>query len=357
MDGRPGLFCDLVRPGAQCVVALHTQRYGIGLGGPAFAPITCLCPTATLMLSHYFRLLAAPLLVLLALVARAQDTAPGEFRFEHLTVNQGLSHSDAMAVAQDRAGFIWVGTNHGLNRYDGYELKQYWLPINGSGTSGNRIKVLHTDPSGRLWVGTERSGLSFYDPTTDRLAPLAEPPGTSRFAAALRSLSIQTITSLATDPQGHLWVGTTQAGLFALTFNQEGQLTGLRPVPLAGAPASGYYVSKLVADPEGNVWVGTFDYGLSIVRPDARSAEPTALTDAVRALCLDRRGDLWVGTENQVLWVSAANRRTVRELTAYPQPQTYPQLQAIQLDSFGRLWVGTIYGLYVWEAGAVTGTV
>jgi signal transduction histidine kinase/ligand-binding sensor domain-containing protein/DNA-binding response OmpR family regulator len=308
------------------------------------------------MPSHYFRLLAAPLLVLLALVARAQDTAPGEFRFEHLTVDQGLSHSDAMAVAQDQAGFIWVGTNHGLNRYDGYALKQYWLPINSSGTSGNRTKVLHTDPSGRLWVGTERSGLSFYDPAIDRLAPLAEPVGASRFAAALRSLSTQTVTSLATDPQGHLWVGTTQAGLFVLTLNKEGQLTGLRPVPLTGAPASGYYVSKLVADPEGNVWVGTFDYGLVIVRPDARTAEPTAFTDAVRALCLDRRGDLWVGTESQVLWVSAANRRTVRELTAHPQPQAYPQLQAIRLDSFGRLWVGTIYGLYVWEAGAVTGT-
>jgi signal transduction histidine kinase/DNA-binding response OmpR family regulator len=56
-----------------------------------------------------------------------------------------------------------------------------------------------------------------------------------------------------------------------------------------------------------------------------------------------------------VLWVSAANRRAGRELAAHPQPLAYPQLQALQLDSFGRLWVGTIYGLYVWEAGAVTG--
>jgi len=296
------------------------------------------------------------LLPLLRCPAHAQDTAPGDFRFEHLTVDQGLSHSDAMAIAQDRAGFIWVGTNHGLNRYDGYELKQYWLPINGNGTSGNRIKVLHTDPAGRLWVGTERSGLSLYNPGTDQLASLAEPPGVAKYAAQLGLLNTQSIAALATDAQGHLWVGTVQAGLFVLTLNQQGQLTTLRAVPLAGAPASGYYVSSLAADAEGNVWVGTFNYGLNIVRPEARQAERTALTDAVRALHLDRRGDLWIGTDYQVFWVSAANRRTVRELTAHPQAITYPQLQTIRLDSFGRLWVGTIYGLYVWEAGAVTGS-
>jgi ligand-binding sensor domain-containing protein len=297
------------------------------------------------------------LLLLLPLLrpACAQDTAPGDFRFEHLTVDQGLSHSDAMAIAQDRAGFIWVGTNHGLNRYDGYELKQYWLPINRSGTSGNRIKVLHTDPSGHLWVGTERSGLSLYNPGTDQLASLAEPPGVAKYAPQLRFLNTQSIAALATDAQGHLWVGTVQAGLFVLTLNPQGQLTALRAVPLAGAPAGGSYVSSLAADAEGNVWVGTFNYGLHIVRPEARQAERTALTDAVRALHLDRRGDLWIGTDYQVLWVSAANRRTVRELGAHPQAITYPQLQTIRLDSFGRLWVGTIYGLYVWEAGAVTG--
>jgi len=300
-------------------------------------------------------LLALLLLLPLRRPAHAQDTAPGDFRFEHLTVDQGLSHSDAMAIAQDRAGFIWVGTNHGLNRYDGYQLKQYWLPINGSGTSGNRIKVLHTDPAGRLWVGTERSGLSLYNPRTDQLASLAEPPGVANYTRQLRLLNTQSITALATDGQGRLWVGTVQAGLFVLTLNQQGQLTALRAVPLAGAPAGGYYVSSLATDAEGNVWVGTFNYGLNIVRPAAHQAERTALTDAVRVLHLDRRGDLWVGTDYQVLWVSAANRRTVRELTTHPQPQAYPQLQTIRLDSFGRLWVGTIYGLYVWEAGAVTG--
>jgi signal transduction histidine kinase/DNA-binding response OmpR family regulator/ligand-binding sensor domain-containing protein len=104
--------------------------------------------------------------------------------------------------------------------------------------------------------------------------------------------------------------------------------------------------------------VGSYNRGLGLVRPGgARPViEATALTEQVRVLHVDRRGDFWIGLDRQVLWVSAANRRAGRELMAHPQPLAYPQLQALLLDSFGRLWVGTIYGLYVWEAGAVTGT-
>ncbi|GAA4496545.1 two-component regulator propeller domain-containing protein [Hymenobacter ginsengisoli] len=297
------------------------------------------------------------LLACLTLLAQAQDAAPSDFRFEHLTVDQGLSHSDAMAVAQDRAGFIWVGTNHGLDRYDGYELKQYWLPINTNGVSGNRIKVLHAAPDGRLWVGTERSGLGRYDAATDRLVLLASQPAPAAARPLLRLLATQSVAALTTDAQGHLWVGTTRAGLFRLSFDAQGALADLRQVRLASqAGGASPNITSLVPDAEGNIWVGTYSFGLCVVHPDGLVAESTAFVAPVRALHLDRRGDLWIGSDQQVFWVSAANRRTVRELTAHPQAQTYPQLQALRLDSFGRLWVGTIYGLYVWEAGAVTGT-
>ncbi|TGE04684.1 hybrid sensor histidine kinase/response regulator transcription factor [Hymenobacter fodinae] len=303
-------------------------------------------------------------LLLLALwlpqLAWAQRTTPNDFRFEHLTVDQGLSHSDAMAVAQDQAGFIWVGTNRGLDRYDGYGLKQYWLPVNSrNGISANRISVLHVAPTGRLWVGTERAGLSIYDAAEDRLLNFDEYQVPERFRPLMRNLAQLSVTALTSDRTGRLWVGTSRQGVFVLSFNQQGQVASLRQVlPPHNAQAASLRVTSLAADPEGKVWVGTYNRGLWVVRPEspALALEPTALTDIVRVLSLDRRGDLWIGTDQQVFWVSGANRRTVRNLTAHPQPQTYPQLQSVLLDSFGRLWVGTIYGLYVWEAGAVTGT-
>ncbi|MFD1871066.1 two-component regulator propeller domain-containing protein [Hymenobacter bucti] len=315
------------------------------------------------MLSVFQRLRGCWLLLglLLARPARAQDTAPSEFRFEHLTVDQGLSHSDAMAVAQDQAGFIWVGTNRGLDRYDGYALKHYMLPaslpITSKGIAGNRIKVLYAAPGGRLWVGTERAGLSYYDAATDQLVPLAARAVVPASRPLLQRLATVSITALTADPQGRLWIGTQQDGVLMLTLDPRSGLATVSQTRPSGQPAEPYHVSSLAADAEGNVWVGTYNQGLRLIRTDTSPlvAEATAITELVRTLCLDRRGDLWIGTDHQVLWVSAANRRAVRQLAAHPQPLAYPQLQSLLLDSYGRLWVGTIYGLYVWEAGPATG--
>ncbi|WP_161807040.1 two-component regulator propeller domain-containing protein, partial [Hymenobacter sp. AT01-02] len=101
--------------------------------------------------------------------------SPLDFRFEHLTVDNGLAHSDAMAVTQDRDGFVWVGTNHGLSRYDGYRLKHYLLPVNRrNGLPSNRIKVLLAAPDGQLWVGAERAGLMRYVPNHETFVSLDE---------------------------------------------------------------------------------------------------------------------------------------------------------------------------------------
>ena len=290
--------------------------------------------------------------------AWAQLTAPSEFRFEHITVDQGLSHSDGMAVAQDRSGFIWVGTNRGLDRYEGYSLKQYSLPINPrNGISGNRIKVLHVGADGRLWVGTERAGISLYNATADQFVSFDERQVPAAYKSVARLLAQSDVLSLTTDPQGRLWAGTYREGLFVVAFDAHSQVQYIRQVPPPKQSPENYWVTNLVADAEGKIWVGTINDGLRVIRPEDQTltAQPTPVTGTVQALHLDHRGDLWIGTDKQVLWVSGANRRTVRELTAHPQKQTYPQLQSVFLDSFGRLWVGTIYGLYVWNAGTVSG--
>jgi signal transduction histidine kinase/ligand-binding sensor domain-containing protein/DNA-binding response OmpR family regulator len=312
------------------------------------------------MVSGFTRALARLLLLLLAPAAWAQDAAPSEFRFEHITVDQGLSHSDAMAVAQDRAGFIWVGTNHGLNRYDGHRLKQYALPINPrNGLSGNRIQALLAAPDGRLWVGSERFGLSLYDEAHDSFSRVDEHALPVAYRPVAQQLAQSDVTALATDAQGRLWLGTAQAGVFVLAFGEHGRPASLRQLPplQRGRPSLGR-VTSLAIDAEGKVWVGTLDAGLQVIRSTdpALPVQPTSLaTTPIRALHLDRRGDLWLGTEQQLYWVPAANRRTLRELSAHPLPTQLPQLQSIFLDSRGQLWAGTLYGLYVWEAGAVTG--
>lgn len=77
-----------------------------------------------------------------------------DLRFDHLTVNEGLSHSDAMAVIQDKQGFIWIGTNKGMDRFDGARIKNYSFDVEQlKSLSGNRIRALHVDESGTLYAG------------------------------------------------------------------------------------------------------------------------------------------------------------------------------------------------------------
>ena len=300
------------------------------------------------------------LLIQAASAVQAQDTPPGEFRFEHLTVDQGLTHSDAMCMAQDQHGFIWIGTNRGIDRYDGYQLKPYSLPINPrNGLSGNRISVLLAAPNGRLWVGAETSGLSYYDAAHDAFVPLAAWAAPAAYRATANRLAQSDVKALAIDARGRLWVATALDGLFVVSLDAQGQPQALRQLPaVASGRPSLSSLTSLALDADGNVWVGSMTSGLLLVRAGEASlpVEATALRLPVSALKLDRRGDLWVGTERQIFWVSAASRHAGAALTATPLPHHYPLIQELHLDSFGRLWAGTLYGLYIWEAGAVTGT-
>jgi signal transduction histidine kinase/ligand-binding sensor domain-containing protein/DNA-binding response OmpR family regulator len=292
-------------------------------------------------------------------VGWAQVIAPDQYRFEHLTVDQGLSHSDATAVAQDQAGFIWVGTNRGLDRYDGYALKAYELPINPlNRMSSNRIVVLHVATNGRLWLGSDRAGISYYDAYADRLRALDSLAVPAASRPLLRRLMTGIVTALVSDRAGRLWVGCQEGGLFVLDFDAQGRVTQLREVlPPASQPLAKYAVSSLAADADGQVWVGTHNYGLGVSRPQsgALTVQPTAVTSPVRTLHLDRQGELWIGAD-KLLWASAASRQAGPALTVQSLPYNFGQIYALQRDSFGALWVGTNFGLCIWPGAKATGT-
>ncbi|MEJ7684194.1 MAG: two-component regulator propeller domain-containing protein [Segetibacter sp.] len=81
---------------------------------------------------------------------------PYPYKFNYLTVDEGLSHTDANDIAQDKQGFIWVATYFGLNRYDGYSVKKFYNsnePLNNA--FKNRIRCIYPDENGNIWLGCE----------------------------------------------------------------------------------------------------------------------------------------------------------------------------------------------------------
>ncbi|GAB4056069.1 two-component regulator propeller domain-containing protein [Spirosoma litoris] len=306
--------------------------------------------------------LSAVLVPLAGIAQRESD----QFRFEHITVNEGLSHSDAMCVTQDKAGFIWVGTNKGIDRYDGYGLKQYDLPLNDEdGIASNRIRALHIDQNGRLWVGVERAGLFWYDASRDRFVSVRELPGTTDFALFIQQLSHTNVHAVTTDGQNRLWVATQHFGAFMIQLDAKGKLVGIKQVGLTNHPTQEPNINKLAVDHQGTIWIGTLGNGLWCFDSNKNLAQATTLQatkvtspDAIniRSLHLDRRGDLWIGTDDQIFWISKQKLNQVPNLAAQPLQRAFADIESLYLDSSDRLWISTNYGLLLMNAGPVTGS-
>src|SRR6201999_89858 len=125
------------------------------------------------------------LLLLLALASSAvlaAGTAPQQaarpLYFEHLTVRDGLSQSTVMSILQDSRGYLWLATENGLNRYDGYSIRAY-RPERGSaqGLASDYIWSIAEDSRGDLWLATVGGGVARWDRRSDTFQQLRHAPG------------------------------------------------------------------------------------------------------------------------------------------------------------------------------------
>ncbi len=108
-------------------------------------------------------------------------TAEGDyfFRTERVSNQLGLSQNKVNSIERDHLGYIWIGTEHGLNRFDGFEIRKYFSDFNSSASLwDNFIRFIHHDDNQNLWVGTIK-GLNKYDPRSDKFIRI-DPDGISR---------------------------------------------------------------------------------------------------------------------------------------------------------------------------------
>ena len=127
--------------------------------------------------------------------------------FENITSRQGLADINITAIIQDKEGFIWIGSEDGLTKYDGYNCKIYRHQNNNPySVSDNEIHALCIDNDGTLWVGT-RNGLSRYDAQYDRFENFFHEANNTN------SISSNEIFALANDTKGNLWIGSYGGGL------------------------------------------------------------------------------------------------------------------------------------------------
>ncbi len=270
-------------------------------------------------------------------------------RFDHLTIEDGLSQSSVYAILQDKKGMMWFGTWDGLNRYDGYRFTVFkYDSQNPRSISNNAVWSLYEDSKGILWIGTE-NGLNRFDREKERFIRYVHDPGNP---AGLAGKKVKTI---AEDRNGMLWLGTEESGFSRFDRSTEKfQHYQHRP----GNPQSVSHndVRSICIDSEGILWIGTWGGGLNRFDPVTEEftlyrhdqENPGSLSDDfIRTVYEDRSGILWIGTQNSGL--NSFDRKT-NQFTRF-QPDRNRSFSLSDKDVLsvcetrtGELWIGTYGG-------------
>ncbi|MBI4750183.1 MAG: hypothetical protein HY774_16990 [Acidobacteria bacterium] len=252
------------------------------------------CSFTFYLTSFYLVFLLLPLTVQAQLVA---------FRFDRFGVDQGLSSQIVTCVLRDHVGYLWVGTESGLNRYDGYTFKVFLPnPKKKKSLQDGSITTLFEDRHGNVWVGTKNGGLHLFDRYTETFHVFQPDPTQSS------GLSDNRIYQLYEDPQGALWIGNV-GGLDKIVWDgktvESIRFTSFRADPKNPDSLSHSRVTSIVRDQAGTLWVGT-RLGLNrmISENPPRferflhdASVPTSLPDnEIYSFLLDREGNLWIGT-------------------------------------------------------------
>jgi len=299
--------------------------------------------------------LSALTLILLLKAALAQPPV----QFTHLTSLNGLSQGTAQVILKDKQGFIWFGTQDGLNRYDGYKFKIYRHEFhNDKSLRRNNIISLCEDHQGNLWIGSENGGLSRYDRAHDNFINYLEDPDNPK------RISNKAITSIYEDKQNNFWVGTYY-GLNLLN-RKTGEVKRFFSDDKKPLTLSNNGIMAIFEDSRGNLWFGTQN-GLNIM--DRKSgtfkhylhndADPNSISNnSIRIITQDEKGNLWIGTDRGLNLFDYAHQKFSHFLQdpARPEGLSNNTITGIADAGQNKLWLGTQYSLELFDitTGACT---
>ena len=314
--------------------------------------------------------------VLLFLAGNALQAQP--YTLRSLEVEDGLSQNMVYCVIQDRHDYIWIGTQNGLNRYDGNSFRIY-KKSDGSGLLHDAVCSLHEDPDGNIWVGT-LLGLHIFNPSdeTFRYIPLHDASGTpvegivrdiefspggeayvaiadTCLVSVGKDLSTRQISlgdegrgirirDLQTDASGNLWIASYAGGLLEL---QGTDLQNVRQYPFKGRAEREF--TKVVPLDNETLLVGSVDFG--VLKFDLRNKTYTSMEGMdgnevhfVHDILVASDGRVWIGAENGVHISDASGISRLAHTGDIASPLSDNAVFCLTEDCDGGVWIGTYFG-------------
>jgi len=245
------------------------------------------------------------------------------FKFEHITTEQGLTSNSISVILQDKQGFLWIGTRNGLNKYNGYDITIYrYDPENPNSLRDNVIESIYEDRFGIIWLGTQNGWLEQYNPKLNGFKHFKITPH---------------ILSLFEDSKGEFWIGTQEKGLFR--FNRSTGETELVWV--------GKYFRSIIEDNKGFLWVSSPQEGIGKYNREQDQFEIYKKDFPVTSLVEYRPGLFFLGTAGEGL--IQYNLQTTEETICKHDPQnsnsiSSDQITTVYKDQKNVLWIGTVDG-------------
>lgn len=309
----------------------------------------------------------------------------GNIKFENFTIEQGLPQASVETMIQDKKGYLWLGTNDGLARYNGYEFKVYGNEIGiDNSIVGNYIVDLEIDNNNNLWVATT-NGLSKINLDTYVIRNYVEDDGLKNInityiladnknnvlVATSNGLYIyddindsfirinldgqysgeMKIYALAQDKYGYIWIGCN-LGLIKIKINSLKECVLFEKIYEIDDGIYDVYID------DENIYAGTFESGIYIINQRTSKSYMINMnnsdipSNAVRKIIKDSKGILWIGTQNGLVRYNLEDKSSnvYKNLVYDSHSLVNNYIYSILEDKSGLMWVGTYGGLSCFDS-------
>ncbi len=269
-------------------------------------------------------------------------------QFDRFSTRDGLSQNRIFDIVQDNLGFIWIGTEDGLNRYDGYEFKVFKnMPGDSTSLNSNFVQTLHISQKGDLWLGGGLAGLNKYNSEKGTFTNF----NNNHFDQ--RTIISNDIRDISEDKKGNLWVATYERGFDYLDISTNTFYHMANMLP-QGYSFNNQFLRFIHQDSAGRLWVGG-QGKLHLFKVDYHENGipkliPIKLKNqffqfAANAIEEDNKGNIWIGTSFEGLYYYNQEKKTLESFHIKMENSNFSKMiiRCMESDETGNLWLGGYY--------------